>query len=229
MKRLWKRPPILIPSLLLVLAGMLLSGSVHAAPPAGSSDPVAAATAGLSSLKSMATQAGYASFGFQSAAEVSKAKLGGPISTYMIEYDELKALAPTADPKTALHDLKERIFPVFVGGAARAAITVRQQADGTWQVVSMGNAQTVKLLEGAKAAHGKSTGKKHEYMLITIPALYQMFLAHTDGAGKLHFVTMVKDKALGSTGSGQARPARTVLDLLTKLAKDSKPLAKPAP
>jgi hypothetical protein len=210
-----------------VLGGLLLSANALAAPAA---DPAAAAAdSGLASLKELANAETYASLGFASIDEVGKAKLGGPISVYMIQYDELSKLDPQADPKTALHDLKQRLFPVFVGGNVRAAVIVQQAADGKWSIASLGNAAIVKLLEDAKATHAKGSGQQHEYMLIKVPALYQMFLAHTDGSGKMHFLTVHEDKALGAAKKGTARPARTVLDLLTKLAKDTKPLTKPAP
>jgi hypothetical protein len=224
MKVFWKRPVVLLPFLMAVLGGLLLSADALAARP---TDAAAAAAMGFTSLKELVSQENYASLGFQSVDEVAKAKLGGPISVYMIQYDELSKLDPKAEPKTALHNLKQSLFPVFVGGSVRAAIVVRQAADGTWDVVSMGDAAIAKLLEDAKAAHAKSSNQKHEYMLIKVPALYQMFLAHTDGAGKMHFVTVQEDKALGSAKQGEARPARTVLDLLTTLAKNTKPLAKP--
>lgn len=50
----------------------------------------------------------------------------------MIRYDELRNLDPKAEPKTALHDLKQRLFPVYVGGGVRAAVLVQQAPEGTW-------------------------------------------------------------------------------------------------
>lgn len=221
---LTKHPVVLLSSLV-VLGGLPWAYNVRAEPTA---DPLAAAQRGLASLKELADAQSYASMGFQSHDEVGKAKLGGSLSVYMVQYDELTRLAPTADPKTALHDLKQRLFPVYVGGDVRAAVVVSQAADGKWEVTSLGDASIVQLLEKARATHAKASGQRHEYMLVKVPALYQMFLAHTDGAGKLHFVTVHEEKALGAARAGQARPARTVLDLLTALAKNTKPLEKPA-
>jgi hypothetical protein len=209
----------------MILAGVLLACTARAAPPqpADPNDPAVVAAKSLSTLTALTTQDTYAEMGFQSLDEAAKAKLGAPISVYMIQLDELKSLDPAADPKSVMHDMKERLFPVHVGGSTRTAIVVRQDAGGTWQMVSLGDAQTVKLLDEARGLHGKATGKTHEYILVKIPALYQMFLAHTDGAGKMHLVTVHEDKDAGPARKGEARPARTVLDLLQKLAKDFKP------
>jgi hypothetical protein len=216
-------------SVLAVLASALLASAAHAAPPAPTdpNDPVAVATQSLSTLGQLVTQDTYAAMGFQSLDEVAKAKLGSPVSVYMIQLDELKTLDPAADPKSVMHDLKERLFPVHVGGSTRTAIVVRQDAAGKWKMASVGDAATVKLLDEVRALHSKATGKTHEYILVKVPAVYQMFLAHTDGAGKMHLVTLREDKAMGAAKKGEERPANTVLELLQKFAKEYKPLEKP--
>ena len=226
MKRSSKRSPVPFPLLLVLLGGALLPADARAAP---ADDPAAAAAeSGLAMLKQMTTKETYASTGFQSLDELGKARLGSSVKVYMIGLDDLKALPPTADPKTVLRDNNERLFPVHVGGAARAAIVVRQDAkDQQWKVVSMGDAATVKLLDGARALHSKASGGNHEYFLLRIPAIYQMFLGFTDGSGAMHFITMHEDREAGGK-KGEARPARTVLDLLTKIAKNARPLEKPA-
>jgi hypothetical protein len=214
---------------LAVLASTLLACAAHAAPPAPAdpNDPVAVATQSLSTIGQLATKDTYAEMGFQSLDEVGKVKLGSPVSVYMIQLDELKTLNLDADPKSVMHDVKERLFPVHVGGSTRTALVVRQDAAGKWRMASLGDASTVKLLDEVRALHGKATGGTHEYILVKVPAVYQMFLARTDGAGKLHLITLREDKALGAAKKGEERPARTVLELLQKLAKEAKPLAKP--
>jgi hypothetical protein len=215
---------------LAVLASALVASAALAAPPAATDpkDPVAVATQSLSTLSNLATKDTYASLGFQSLDEVAKAKLGSPVSVYMIQLDELKKADLAADPKSLMHDMKERLFPVHVGGSTRTALVVRQGTDGTWKLVSVGDAQSVKLLDGARALHSKATGKSHEYILVKIPAIYQMFLARTDGEGKMHLITLHEDKAMGAAKKGEERPARTVLELLQKYAQSFKPLEKPA-
>jgi hypothetical protein len=217
--------------ILAIAASALLACAAHAGPPAPAdpNDPVVVATQSLSSLSTLATKDTYAELGFQSLDEVAKAKLGAPVSVYMVRLDELKSFDLSADPKSVMHDMKERLFPVHVGGSTRTALVVQQDTDGKWKMVSLGDAPTVKLLDEARGLHGKATGKTHEYMLVKIPAIYQMFLAHTDGSGKMHLVTVHEDKAMGAAKKGDARPARTVLELLQQLAKSAKPLEKPAP
>ncbi|AKJ01237.1 hypothetical protein ATI61_11461 [Archangium gephyra] len=212
-----------------LVASVLLACAAHAAPPAPTdpNDPVAVATQSLSTLGKLATQDTYAELGFQSLDEVGKAKLGSPVSVYMIRLDELKTLDPAADPKNVMHDLKERLFPVHVGGSTRTALVVRQDAAGKWKMASLGDAATVKLLDEVRSLHGKATGKTHEYLLVKVPAVYQMFLARTDGAGKMHLITLREDKAMGASKKGEERPANTVMGLLQKLARESKPLEKP--
>lgn len=214
---------------LAVLVSSLLACAAYAAPPAPTdpNDPVAVATQRLSTLGRLVTKDTYAAMGFQSLDEVGKAKLGSPVSVYMVQLDELKTLNLDADPKSVMHDVKERLFPVHVGGSARTALVVRQDAAGKWRVASLGDASTVKLLDEVRALHGKAKGSTHEYILVKVPAVYQMFLARTDGAGKMHLITLHEDKALGAAKKGAERPARTVLELLQKLAKESKPLTKP--
>lgn len=216
--------------ILTLLTGMLLACAATAAPPPPQdpNEPAAVAAQGLANLTRMVTQDTYAELGFQSVGEVSKARLGSPVSVYMIRLDELKNLDLSADPKSVMHDMKERLFPVHVGGSTRTALVVRQGPDGKWKMVSLGDAPVVKLLDEVRATHAKATGKSHEYILVKIPAIYQMFLAHTDGAGQMHLVTLHEDKAVGPARKGEARPARTVLELLQKVAKDFKPLEKPA-
>lgn len=226
MKRNAKCLPILFPTLLALLGGGLLSADSHAAPAA---NPAAAvAESGLATLKQMTTQETYASTGFQSLDEVGKAKLGAGVKVYMIGLDDLKALSPTADPKSVLRDFNEQLYVVHVGGTARAAIVVRLDSkDNQWKVVSMGDAAIVQLLDGARGLHSKASGSNHEYFLIRIPAIYQMFLGFTDGSGKMHFITMHDDDKDAGGKRGEARPARTVLDLLTKIAKSAKPIELP--
>ena len=216
-------------SVLAVLASGLLACAAHAAPPLPTdpNDPVAVATQSLSTLGQLATKDTYAELGFQSLGEVGKARLGSPVSVYMIKLDELKTLDPAADPKSVMHDLKEKLFPVHVGGSTRTALVVRQDAAGKWAMASVGDTATVKLLDEVRALHGKASGGTHEYILVKIPAIYQMFLARTDGAGKMHLITLREDKALGAAKKGEERPANTVMGLLQKLAKDFKPLEKP--
>jgi hypothetical protein len=214
---------------LTLFASLLLACAAHAGPPAATdpNDPVAVATQSLSTVGQLATKDTYAQMGFQSLDEVSKAKLGSPVSVYMIQLDDLKTLDPAADPKSVMHDLKEKLFPVHVGGSTRTALVVRQDAAGKWAMASVGDAATVKLLDEVRALHSKATGKTHEYILVKIPAVYQMFLARTDADGKMHLITLREDKALGAAKKGEERPSKTVLELLQKLAKEFKPLEKP--
>lgn len=219
------------PLCLALAATALLASAAFAAPPASSDpkDPVAVATQSLSTLTSLATKDTFADLGFQSLDEVAKAKLGTPVSVYRIQLDELQKADLAADPKTLMHDMNERLFPVHVGGSTRTALVLRQGADGTWKLVSVGDAQSVKLLDEVRALHSKATGKSHEYILVKVPAIYQMFLARTDADGKMHLITLHEDKAMGAAKKGEERPARTVVELLQKYAKDFKPLTKPTP
>jgi hypothetical protein len=208
----------------------LLASTVHAAPAGGAvntADPVSVAGQGLKNMSGMANKDTYASLGFKSLDEVGKAKLGTAVKVYMIQYDQLKALDPAADPKTVLRDLDERMFPVYVGGAVRAAISVRLDAgDKQWKVVSLGDPATVLLFDEARGLHAKANAGTREYFLIRIPAIYQIFLGFTDGTGKMHFITMHEHKDIGGH-KGEARPARTVLDLLTMHAKNTKVHERP--
>jgi len=68
------------------------------APAAALSSELAAATAGLASLKELAGQDAYQSLGFITASEVDEASLGTPIAIKIIGYDELATLSPEAAP-----------------------------------------------------------------------------------------------------------------------------------
>jgi len=172
----------------------LLASTIHAAPADGTvntADPASVAGQGLKNMSTMANKDTYASLGFKSLDEVGKAKLGAVVKVYMIQYDQLKALDPAADPKTVLRD-----------------------------------PATILLFDEVRGLHAKASGGSHEYFLIRIPAIYKMFLGFTDGAGKMHFITMREDKDVGGK-KGEDRPARTVLDLLTKFAKNTKVAERP--
>lgn len=224
MKMPWKRALASL-SFCVAIAGAFVPPTSHAAAPTTEAS-VAAAQSGLASLKELVTEDNYKDLGFESLDEVKKASLAGPLAVRMIQLDELLTLDPSATPESALHDLKQKIFPVFAKGKVRSAITVSQNAGGTWAVTSIGDAALIKALEGAKGVHSRATGKSHPYEVIQVPALFQVFLAFTDGSGKMHFVTVREDARLGTAKKGEARLARTVLDLLTALAKTTTTMTK---
>ncbi len=199
------------------LAFLLVSGASVA------QDAQAAAEAGLAKLSAFANEDTYAEMGFESAKEVSRARLGSPISMMMVRLDELQAYDPEGDPKALMHDTKEKLFPVFVGGAARTAIVVRPDDSGKWQMVSVGDAQTVKVVDSVRATHGQG----RDFFLLSIPAIYQKFLGFTDGQGKIHLITMYEHDKLGIR-RGEARPVRTVMELVKALAVEfQSPLGEP--
>lgn len=226
--RIWPRLAMFISTV--ALAAPLMINQAHAGPAKSGqvdpTDPTSVANAGLKTMSILVTKETYAQMGFKSLDEVGRARLGSPIAVYMVRLDELKRANQSTSPKSLMHDVKERIFPVHVGGSARTALVVSQDAKGHWKMSSLGDAATVKLLDSVRATHAKSSGKNHQYFLLRIPAIYQMFLGFTDGSGKFHLITTHEDKKLGLR-RGEARPARTVLELMQKLAKSANPLGKP--
>lgn len=164
----------------------------------------AAAQKGLGVLQQMVTEKNHASLGFENLKDAATATLGDPLKVHLVRLDELKTYAAGADPEKLVHPLEKLIFPVLVGAASRAAVTVEKSA-GAWKATSFGQPTLAKALFGAKPRAGS--------IFVQVPAFNLAFLGHRDN-GKL-MLTATMDDARFDLKAGTTIAAA---DLFAKLA-----------
>ena len=167
-------------------------------------DARASADKGLLVLRQMVTERNHASMGFEALKDAATSALGDPLKVHLVRLDELKTYAAGADADKLVHPLDKAVYPVLVGGAAKAAITV-EKSGGAWKATTFGQPTLAKAVFGAKPKAGS--------ILVQTPAYNLSFVGNRD-TGKLLLTATMDDVRFGLKAGSSTAAA----DLFARLA-----------
>jgi hypothetical protein len=152
-------------------------------------------------MKSLAVQSnGY--LGFQSAQEVSQAKLEAPASVYFVGLNAIEQFHPLDDPRGLLRGGAEVMYPVSANGMVRSQFRMRPDSCGKFAPTSFGAYPAVAFTatrNGVMKAKGLSAD---EMFMLEIPALHQTFVAYS-WQSDLVLVPIENDSTAGLTAGAQ--------------------------
>lgn len=130
----------------------------------------------LETFSQLVTKDNYRQMGFESPEEVRSATLGTPIQDFMVRLDKLKKYEPGSRPDELLTATSQVIYPVLVKGQVRSSITL-SKTKGSWQAVSFGGFNFVKLVSSTLMESSKVTGLDYSsYFTVRVPSLNLFFL-----------------------------------------------------
>ncbi|MDO8803770.1 MAG: hypothetical protein Q7R35_05015 [Elusimicrobiota bacterium] len=145
-----------------------------AAAPFGEIQPVAQKA--LKTFSRFVTKENYRQMGFEDPEEVRTATLGAPLQDFIVRLDKLKNYAPGGRLDELLTATDQVVYPVLVKGRVRSSITI-SKTGGSWQAVSFGGPNFIKLISGTLEENTKATRlASSEYQVVRVPSLNLFFL-----------------------------------------------------
>ena len=130
----------------------------------------------LKTFSRLVTKENYGRMGFEDPEEVRLATLGAPLQDFMVRLDKLKDYAPGGRLGELLTATDQVIYPVLVKGQVRSSITI-SKTGGSWQAVSFGGPNFMKLISGTLEENTKATRLDSlAYQVVRIPSLNLLFL-----------------------------------------------------
>lgn len=196
---------------------LLAQGSAQPAPQRDASETKDAATRALATFQKIAKQTNVKAMGFESADEIAGAKLGEPLSVFMVELQDLRAYTPGSDPEKLLKPIDKVIYPVITNEQVRSSIVLQKGKEG-WQASDFGGANFARLVtrardESAKAASLAPTA----YFVVQVPALNAYFLGYRQD-GKLMLSSIIGDPGMNLKADAPS-PAEQIFEQLRPLAE----------
>ena len=130
----------------------------------------------LKTFSRLVTKENYKRMGFEDPEEVRTATLGAPLQDFIVRLDKLKEYAPGGRLDELLSATDQVIYPVLVKGQVRSSITV-SKTGGSWQAISFGGPNFMKLILGTLAENTKATRlDSSAYQVVRIPSVNLLFL-----------------------------------------------------
>jgi hypothetical protein len=171
----------------------------------------------LGDLSQVARKIDIKSIGFDDQKQVGEAKLGVPISDYLIRLDELKEY-PVGRPATELmHATGRLLYPLEVGGKARSAVTLSLSQEN-WQLESFGSANQISMVTGLREALARKEGRTaQELFQVRVPALQLLFVGF-ERSSKIYLAPLFNMPSYGLK-KGETYQAEKVLERLVEAAK----------
>ena len=149
----------------------------------------------LKSFSQLVTKENYRQMGFESPEEVHSATLGTPIQDFMVRLDRLKKYEPGSKPYELLTATSQVIYPVLVKDKVRSSITISKTKE-SWQAVSFGGPNFVKLVSSTLMESSKVTGLDYSsYFIVRVPSLNLFFLGFRSN-NELMLVPLMDDTRL---------------------------------
>jgi len=201
------------------ILSILLAGSLVVLACGGNPSADEAAEDALRSLRNLATEQTYRKLGFESLRELDHMTLGAAMPVYFVGLRDLRNYRPGALPGELLADVRERLYPILVGGKVRAALGMSMEGK-SWQANSFGQPRLARSLERvrsqllASAAHEPS-----DYFVVEIPALYLVFVGRREG-GRL-FLTHVQNETDLDFKAGETELGEELVAKLAEVARRS--------
>lgn len=113
--------------------------------------------------------------------EAANTTRGQKLNVFILGLDKLKAFQPDGMAKKILVDTKEIVYPIYVGGKLKTAISIRK-GDGGWNTASMGSGE-IQFLEPIRKTHSQANNiDEKSYFIVRIPPMYLSFLGYEKGA-----------------------------------------------
>jgi hypothetical protein len=137
--------------------------------------------------------------------------LGEPLHIFTISLEQVRAYQEGTDIGEVLVDTGQLSYPVLMDGEVVSSITVGKQ-DDQWKFVSLGNPNLTKAWPRHARAEQRGVDRKDptEYS-VSIPALYAIFVAHRDDAGRVRFTHVLEEEprpGVVPTPLSRTRPSR---------------------
>ena len=191
------------------------AGAQGAAAPFSETQPVAQKA--LKTFSRLVTKENYKRMGFEDPEEVRTATLGAPLQDFIVRLDKLKSYVPGGRLDELLTATDQVIYPVLVKDQVRSSITISKTGE-SWQAVSFGGPNFIKLISGTLAENTKATRlDSSAYQVVRIPSLNLFFLGvHLNN--ELMFVP-VTDNARLKFRAGAGMKAENVFSAILPEAK----------
>lgn len=121
-------------------------------------------------------------------AEAAKTTRGKKLKVFEIGLDKLKTFKTGDNPKKILVDMKESVYPIYVGSKLKTAISIRKGKEGgKWQNASIGGGE-IHFIEPSRVKHSKANRiSLSAYFVVRVPAMYLSFLGYHH-KGKLYII-----------------------------------------
>ena len=175
------------------------------------------ATQALATLQELGRRTTFKDMGFQSVDEMANAKLGEPLSVFMVELEDLRAYRPGSDANKLLKPIDKVIYPVSANDQVRTSIVLQKGKEG-WKTSDFGGANFARLVTRARDESAKATNlAPAAYFVVQAPALNVYFLGYRQD-GKLMLTPLIDDPDM-NLKAGTALPAEQVFDQLRPLAE----------
>lgn len=171
----------------------------------------------LATLQELGRRTTFKEMGFQSVDEMANAKLGEPLSVYMVELEDLRAYRPGSDANKLLKPIDKVIYPVSANDQVRTSIVLQKGKEG-WKTSDFGGANFARLATRARDESIKATNlPPAAYFVVQAPALNAYFVGYRQ-EGKLMLASLIDDPDM-NLKAGTALPAEQVFDQLHPLAE----------
>lgn len=171
----------------------------------------------LGTLQKIGKQTNGKAMGFESGDEMANAKLGEPLSVFMVELEALRAYRAGSDPNQMLKPIDKVIYPVSANDQVRSSIVLQKGKEG-WKASDFGGANFARLITRARDESAKATNlAATAYFVVQVPALNAYFLGYRQD-GKLMLASVIDDPEM-NLRAGASLPAEQVFDQLRPLAE----------
>lgn len=171
----------------------------------------------LQRFSQLVTKENYKQMGFEAPEEVLSANLGFPIQDFMVRLDKLVKYESGSKPDELLTETNQFVYPVLVKGKVKSSITISKTME-SWQAVSFGGPNYVKLVSNTLMDSSKATGlEQSSYFIVRIPSLNLFFIGfHSNN--ELMFIPLRDDTRL-KFKAGASLQAKEVFSTILPDAK----------
>jgi hypothetical protein len=155
--------------------------------------------------------------GFESPAELERARLGVPLPVLLVRLDQLREYAPGQDPDRLLAAAPRVLYPIVVGERVRSSLAVIRTGKGL-QASSFGAPTRATLVDRARAASVERTGlAPADHFVVEVPGLNLVFVG-ARREGRLLLTPAISDRLAGLE-AGRTQPAEEVFAALVPAAR----------
>lgn len=171
----------------------------------------------LEELVLLARQTNIKELGFADEKQVREAKLGQPVSDYLVRLDELKEYQPGHPARDLIHATGRLLYPLLVNQQALSAVTLTFYQE-KWAVESFGGANQIRMITALTKKLDQSGDQPGQgFFQVRIPALQLLFIGWEHDTA----ITLVPLFDMLSYGmlEGQRYQAEQVLEKLVEAAR----------
>jgi hypothetical protein len=172
----------------------------------------------LTTFQEIGKQKNFKTLGFDSAEQLSEARLGEPIAVMMVGLEDLRGYKAGTDPNAIVKPIGKVIYPVSTNERVRSSIVV-QKAEKGWQASDFGGANFARLVTEARERTAKATSQpSNSFFLVQVPALNVYFIGYLE-EGKLMLSSIIDDPKM-NLRAGNPLPAEQIFTELSTVAQN---------